>query len=83
MSALGDDFGWLSGSRDGFLRSRQTAGGFDRDSADNRLAAADAAQHAPVTIGVGADASLLRDERVVVLACSRYGNLEDGAVFKG
>ncbi len=55
VPALGDNFGRLTSARHGFLRLREAAGGLDGDSADDRLPTADAAEHAAVAVGFGAD----------------------------
>ena len=62
---------------------RQAAGWLDRDPADDRLAARDAAEHAAVPVGFGADAAVVfANKDVVVLAAARRRNTEPGSIFE-
>src|SRR5947209_4544375 len=65
------------------LRSRQAARRLQGHAADDRLAAADAAEHAPMTVALGANAAVLGDEGVVVAAAPGGGDGETGAVLEG
>ena len=67
MPAAGSDFRRLARSRDGCLQLGQAARRLDGDAAENRLAAADAAEHAAVPIGFGADSAA-----VVTLGSGAY-----------
>ena len=83
VSAARADLGGLAGRRHGSLRLRQAARRLQGDPADDRFTAGDAAKHAAVAIGAGADAAILfADESIVVVAATSRGHTETGSIFK-
>ena len=60
---------------------RQAARRFDGDAADDRFAAADAAEHSAMAIRLRSDAVTLGNERIVVGAAPRLSHRETGAIF--
>ena len=87
VPALDRDFSGLAAFGYRLLRAGQAAGRLDRNAADDRLAAGNAAKHAAVAIAFGADDSTLVrrqwDKGVVVGAAAGRGDSETYSIFEG
>src|SRR5438132_13044937 len=81
VPAARGNFGRLAGARNRTLRLRQAAGRFDGNTAKDRLAAGDAAEHAAVPVGFRADVVALADEWIVVGVAASSGNVETRAIL--
>src|SRR5258708_3807254 len=82
VAAAGADFGWSAGSVHRPLGAWQAARRLYRDPARDRLAAADAAEHAAVPVRLRADPLRFADEDVVVRAAARRGDAETRTVLE-